>query len=108
MKHTLIEFRHALAWLQDTADLSHSGDAAAAEVLASLLADALAGYHETAQQASDFAVFASVAAFETERTIEDIEERNAAADCCRDCGEDLNDADGDLCCGDFCADELDI
>ena len=42
----------------------------------------------------------------TERTIREIEEANEAADCCRDCGEDLNGADGDLCGGHFCLDEL--
>jgi hypothetical protein len=61
MTHTLIKFRQALAWLQDTADLSNRGDAAAAEVFASLLADALEGYYNTAQEASDFAVAAGVA-----------------------------------------------
>ena len=108
MTYSLPQLRHALAWLQDTADLHSSGDAEAAAVLAGLIADALDGYYETAQQASDFAVFASVAAFETERTVEEIEARNLATGCCRDCGEDLNGADGELCCGDFCADELDI
>jgi hypothetical protein len=108
MTHSLPQLRHALAWLQDTADLQSSGDAEAAAVLAGLIADALDGYYETAQRASDFSVFASVAAFETGRTISEIEARNEAAGCCRDCGEDLNGAAGDFCCGDFCADELDI
>jgi hypothetical protein len=61
MDYTLIQFRQALEWLQDTADLSNNGDAAAAEVLAALLADALEGYYNTAQEASDFAVAAGVA-----------------------------------------------
>lgn len=64
MTHTLIQLRQALAWLQDTADLSKGGDAAAAEVFASLLADALDGYYDTAQRASDFAVAAGVAALQ--------------------------------------------
>ena len=63
MSHTLTELRHALDWLKDSADLDNAGDAQAAAVLAQLIAEALDGYYETAQQASDYSVAAGLASF---------------------------------------------
>lgn len=66
MTYSLPQLRHALLWLGDIADLHNIGDAAAAEVLAGVLADALQAYHETAQDAADLAVAAGVARFDLE------------------------------------------
>jgi hypothetical protein len=66
MTYSLPQLRHAIGWLSEIADLHNVGDAAAAEVLAGVLADALQAYHETAQAAADLAVAAGVARFELE------------------------------------------
>ena len=53
----LSAYRHALAWLTDTADLDNAGDARAAYVLAALLRDALQAdkFFATADEADDLA-----------------------------------------------------
>ena len=66
MTYSLPQLRHALLWLDSQADLHNIGDAAAAEVLAGVLADALQSYYETAQAAADLAVAAGVARFDLE------------------------------------------
>jgi hypothetical protein len=60
VKHSLVELRHALSWLEDQA-LTDPTRALAVSILADLVAAELDCYYDTAQRASDLSVNAGVA-----------------------------------------------